>query len=278
MCAKRLRIPDLMEKMERKEKIVMITAYDYLAAEIADRCGVDMILVGDSLGNVVLGYDSTTQVTMEDMIHHVRPVVRGTQRALIVADMPFGSYQTGMETALENGVRLIKEGGAAALKLEGGQPMVPLVKAMTEIGIPVMAHIGLMPQTAKLWAGNKVQGRDEAGAWELVDAAQALEEAGAFAILLECVAAEAAALISEKVDVPTIGIGSGAGCDGQVLVGPDLYGLNTGRVPSFVKQYGDVAGEMSRAIQAYIEDVKEGRYPGEGHSFPMEKDEARKLY
>lgn len=278
MSKKNLRIPDLMKKVENKEKLIMVTAYDYLTSVIADSCGVDMLLIGDSLGTVVLGYETTSPVTMEDIIHHTRPVVRGAKQAMVVADMPFGSYQISNKLAIENAIRIVQEGGASAVKLEGGLEILDTVKCITKAGVPVIAHIGLLPQIAPLWDGYHTRGRDEASAWALVDAAVALEEAGAFAIVLECVAREAAALITEKTDIPTIGIGSGPDCDGQVLVGQDLFGMNVGGTPYFVKKFGDVAGEISKAISAYAEEVKNGTYPGESQTITMQSGEARKLY
>jgi len=271
-------IPKLMAKKGKGEKIVVVTAYDYPMAAIADTCGVDILLVGDSLGMVVLGYENTMPVSMEDMLHHTCPVVRAAQKALVVADMPYGSYQTGKEKALENAIRLIKEGGADAVKIEGGQEIVEVASAMHKMGIPVMAHIGLLPQTASLWGGYHVQGRDEAAAWALVEAAQALEEAGVFAVVLECIASEVAALITEKIDIPTIGIGSGPNCDGQVLVSHDLFGLTKGHIPFFVKKYAQLENEMIKAYDAFIEDVRTGAFPDAEHSFPMDAEEAKKLY
>ncbi len=277
MSNKVLRIPDLIKKAAKQEKLVMVTAYDYFTALIADSCGVDMILVGDSLGTVVLGYESTVAVTLEDILHHTRPVVRGTKRAMVIADMPFGTFQTSTEAALKAAVSLVKYGGAAAVKLEGGLEVAETVRAITKAGIPVMGHIGLLPQTAPLWDGYHIQGRDEESVLKLTEAALALEEAGAFALVLECVAKEAAKYISQKVKIPTIGIGSGPYCHGQVLVGQDLFGMNTGHVPSFVKKYGDVAAEMKKAFEAFLAEVKEGAYPQEAHSYSMEENEAEKL-
>jgi len=275
---KEMTIPKLMDKKRKGEKIVMVTAYDYPMAAIADACGIDLILVGDSLGMVVLGNENTMPVSMADMLHHTRPVVRAAQKALVVVDMPYGSYHTGKEKALENAIRLIKEGGADAVKIEGGQEMLEVAGAMSKMGIPVMAHIGLLPQTSSLWGGYHIQGRDEPAAWALVEAAQALEEAGVFAVVLECIASEVASLITEKIDIPTIGIGSGPHCDGQVLVSHDLLGLTQGHIPVFVKKYAQMEDEITKAYEAFIADVRSGAFPDAEHSFPMDAEEAKKLY
>ncbi len=259
------------------KKLVMVTAYDYPSAYLAEKAGVDMILVGDSLGNTVLGYDTTIPVTMDDMIHHTKAVCRAVNKAMVVTDMPYGSYHISTEQAAENALRLIQEGGAQAVKLEGSQ-WSPLVRELSQRGIPVMPHLGLEPQTASLWRGYKTHGRDEATAWALVDAAQAMEEAGAFAVLIECVAAEAAQLISEKIDIPTIGIGSGAGCDGQVLVFHDLLGITPGHTPKFAKKYANIGEDIEQAIAVYAQEVREGSFPDDEHSVPMEEDEAQRLY
>lgn len=275
---KPMNISRLLEKKLQGEKIVMVTAYDYPGALVAEAAGADILLIGDSLGNVVLGYDSTVKVTMADMLHHTRPVARAAKNALVVADMPFGSYQISIEEALRNAVLLIKEGGAAAVKLEGGREIAPLVAALTAAGIPVMAHIGLLPQTAGMWHGYRIQGKDEASARKLLAEAEALEQSGAFSVLLECVASEAAALITKTLHVPTIGIGSGPMTDGQVLVFHDLVGLNEGHVPRFVKRYGSAAEHMRQAISQYAEEVRQGLYPDDEHSFPMDTDELKRLY
>ena len=225
----------IQEKVNNGEKLVMVTAYDYPSAYLAQQADVDMILVGDSLGNVILGYDTTIPVTMEDMLHHTRAVSRAVSQPMVIADMPYGSYHVSVEQAVTNAMRLIQEGGAHAVKLEGSH-IAPLVKEMSLRGIPVMAHLGLEPQNASLWNGYRTCGRDEATAWALVEAAQDMEEAGAFAVLIECVAAEAARLITEKIDIPTIGIGSGVDCNGQVLVWHDILGIGNSHTPKFAKQ------------------------------------------
>lgn len=273
----KVNIAALQEKKERGEKITVLTAYDYPMAHVADEAGVDVLLVGDSVGTVALGYDSARQVTMEDMLHHVKPVVAAARRALVVADMPFGSYHICEERTIENALRLLGEGGCRAVKLEGGREIVPTVSDLTRRGIPVMAHIGLRPQTANLWEGRQVQGLDEETALELVNTAQALEEAGAFAIFMECVTAEVARLITEKVDVPTIGCGCGPDCDGQALLFHDAIGL-TDVQPIYVRQFLAGRDLMEQAVQEYCRQVWEGAYPDEEHSFHMDQDEAKRIY
>ncbi len=273
----KVNIAALQEKKERGEKITVLTAYDYTMAHVADEAGVDVLLVGDSVGTVALGYDSARQVTMEDMLHHVKPVVAAARRALVVADMPFGSYHICEERTIENALRLLGEGGCRAVKLEGGMEIVPIVSDLTRRGIPVMAHIGLRPQTANLWEGRQVQGLDEETALELVNTAQELEEAGAFAIFLECVTAEVARLITEKVDVPTIGCGCGPDCDGQALLFHDAMGL-TDVQPIYVKQFLEGRDLMEQAVQEYCREVREGSYPDDEHSYHMDQDEAKRIY
>ena len=273
----KVNIAALQEKKERGEKITVLTAYDYTMAHVADEAGVDVLLVGDSVGTVALGYDSARQVTMEDMLHHVKPVVAAARRALVVADMPFGSYHICEERTIENALRLLGEGGCRAVKLEGGMEIVPIVSDLTRRGIPVMAHIGLRPQTANLWEGRQIQGLDEETALELVNTAQELEEAGAFAIFLECVTAEVARLITEKVDVPTIGCGCGPDCDGQALLFHDAMGL-TDVQPIYVKQFLEGRDLMEQAVQEYCREVREGSYPDDGHIYHMDQDEAKRIY
>ena len=270
-------IAALQDKKERGEKITVLTAYDYTMAHMADEAGVDVLLVGDSVGTVSLGYDSARQVTMEDMLHHVKPVVAAARRALVVADMPFGSYHICEERTIENALRLLAEGGCRAVKLEGGMEIVPIVSDLTRRGIPVMAHIGLRPQTANLWEGRQIQGVDEETALELVNTAQELEEAGAFAIFLECVTAEVARLITEKVDVPTIGCGCGPDCDGQALLFHDAMGL-TDVQPVYVKQFLAGRDLMEQAVEEYCREVREGTYPDDEHSYHMDQDEAKRIY
>jgi len=261
---------------ERGEKITMVTAYDYPMALLADRAGVDMILVGDSVGMVVLGYENPVPVTVDDIIHHTRPVVRGAKRPLIVADMPFMTYHVSREQTVTNAARLIQEGGADAVKLEGGREVAHTVKALVEVGIPVQAHIGLMPQRASVGGSFKVQGRDAATAEAIIGDALALDEAGAFSVVLEFVTAEAAEVITEKVGIPTIGIGSGPMCDGQVLVLHDILGVYD-RAPPFARPYANLNKVVLEALSAYRDDVRSAKYPGEKYTVHMDADEAEKL-
>jgi 3-methyl-2-oxobutanoate hydroxymethyltransferase len=263
---------------EDAKPIVMVTAYDYTWAGIFDEAGVDMLLVGDSLGNNVLGYTSTLPVTLDEMIHHGKAVARGAKYALVVVDLPFMSYQASIEQALMSGGRVLKETGAQAVKLEGGAEIAPAVSRMTLSGIPVVAHIGLTPQHVNQLGGYKVQGKGEEAAKKLLDDARSLEEAGAFAIVLECVPAALAAHLSQKAAVPTIGIGAGAGCDGQVLVYHDLLGLNTGFKPKFVKRFKNLRAEAIDGIETYCREVRERSYPSEEYSFKMDEQVLQKLY
>ena len=256
----------------------MITAYDYAMARNVDEAGIDMILVGDSVGNVMLGYSSTIPVTMDAMIHHTQAVVRGTKYALVVGDMPFMSYQASEAEGLMNAGRFLKEGGCAAIKLEGGSEVCPLVKKMVTAGIPVMGHIGLTPQSVNQFGGFKVQGKDVAAAQKLVDDAKALEAAGAFSIVLECVPAALAAKVSEMISIPTIGIGAGNGCDGQVLVCNDLLGVSNGFTPKFVKKYRDLHEEIVGAVSEYISDVRDRSFPAPEHTFKIDDEVLEKLY
>lgn len=258
-------IHDLQAMADAGEKIPMLTAYDYLSAQILDEAGIPILLVGDSLGMVVLGYDSTVPVTMEEMLHHTRAVRRGTTRALVVGDMPFGTYQGSIDAGLANAMRFLKEGGAHAVKLEG--PKVELTRRLVEAGVPVMAHLGLTPQSVNQLGGFKVQGRDEAAADRLVEDALALEAAGAFALVLEAVPAELGRRVTEALRIPTIGIGGGADTDGQVLVFHDLLGLTAGRLPRFVKQYATLRNEIIDAAKAYSAEVASGDFPGPEHRY-----------
>lgn len=252
---------------ENKQKLTMLTAYDYSTAKLFDEAGVDSILVGDSLGNVILGYEDTISVTMEDMIHHGAAVARGAKNALVVVDMPFMSYQTSVYDALYNAGRLMKEGRAGAVKLEGGAGVCPQIKAITECGIPVVGHLGLTPQSVNAFGGYKVQGRDDAAAKRLIDDARKVEEAGAFAVVLECVPAKLAKTISDELSIPTIGIGAGNGCDGQVLVYQDMLGMFSDYVPKFVKQFANVGEIIREAVKSYIDEVSDGTFPDEEHSY-----------
>lgn len=260
------------------EKITMLTAYDYSTAKLMDEAGINGILVGDSLGNVMLGYEDTISVTMEDMIHHGAAVARGAKNSLVVIDMPFMSYQTSVYDAVMNAGRLMKEGRANAVKLEGGASVCPQIKAITEASIPVMAHLGLTPQSINAFGGNKVQGKSEAAAKKLIEDALAVQEAGAFAVVLECIPAKLAAIVTEKLDIPTIGIGAGAGCDGQILVYQDMLGMFTDYVPKFVKKFADCGTIMKEAFAEYAKETSEGTFPGEEHTFKIDDDVLEKLY
>lgn len=260
------------------DKITMLTAYDYSMAKLMDEAGINMLLVGDSLGMVMLGYEDTLSVTMEDMIHHTAAVARGAKNALVVGDMPFMSYQASVYDAVVNAGRLMKEGRCNAVKLEGGAAVCPQIKAITEASIPVMAHIGLTPQSVNAFGGFKVQGKSEEAARRILEEAKAVEEAGAFAVVLECVPAKLAELITKTVNIPTIGIGAGAGCDGQVLVYQDMLALFSDFKPKFVKHFADVGSVMREGFKAYIEEVKAGTFPAEEHTFKIDDQIIEKLY
>jgi len=249
------------------EKISMLTAYDYSTAALVDGAGVDMILVGDSLGMVVLGYDSTLPVTMEDMLHHTQAVSRAVKRAMVIGDMPFMSYQVSAQEAVKNAGRFMKEAGAHGVKLEGGQEVAEAVRKITASGIPLVGHLGLTPQSVHQLGGYKVQGKDDKTARKLMEDAKTLEEAGAFSIVLECVPAPLAGEISRELTIPTIGIGAGVECDGQVLVVNDMLGMFEKFTHKFVKKYAELSGEIQAAVGRYIDEVKDGTFPGEEHSF-----------
>lgn len=258
--------------------ITMLTAYDYSMAKIVDDAGIDMILVGDSLGNVVLGYDSTLPVTMEDMLHHTKAVCRGADRAMVVTDMPFLSYQVSKKEAVRNAGRIMKETGARAVKLEGGQEIADAVRAIVNAGIPVCGHLGLTPQSINQLGGFKVQGKDIAAARKMIDDALAIEKAGAFCLVLECVPTPLAKLITEQLKIPTIGIGAGPHCDGQVLVINDILGLDPRFTPKFVKRYANLHENVTAAIQQYREEVSARTFPDPEHSFGMSDEVLEKLY
>jgi len=258
---RKIRVPDLLLMKERGERIVMLTAYDATMARLFDRAGVDLLLVGDSLGNVILGLDTTIPVTMEAMIHHTRAVTRGASRALVVADLPFLSYQVSPEQAIQNAARLFQEGGAAAVKLEGGRPMANTVRRLTEAGLPVMGHVGLTPQHVHYLGGMRQQARNEQGAQDLLLDALALEDAGAFAVVLEAIPDAVAEAVTSRLKIPTIGIGAGPHCNGQVLVSYDALGLFDSFVPPFVKQYAQLGQMVLNAAQNYANDVREGVFP-----------------
>ncbi len=270
-------VVDIQRMKEEGTRITMLTAYEVGFARMIDRVEVDMILVGDSLGMVALGYDSTVPVTMDEMLHHARAVRRGVERAVLVGDMPFLSYQVDVPTAVTNAGRFFKEAGCDAVKLEGGREICPQVTAIVRAGMPVMGHIGLTPQTAGRLGGFKVQGRDLATARRLLDDAQALADAGVFAIVLECVPDQLAAVITEKVKVPTIGIGAGPHCDGQVLVTHDLVGLFEKFTPSFVKKYANLAPIIHQALTAFVDEVRGGVFPADEHTFAAPADLRERL-
>jgi len=255
---KPVRVPDLRSMKEKGEKIAMLTAYDFTMARLLDRAGIDVILVGDSLGMVVLGYETTLPVTLDMMIHHTRAVSRGARRALIVADMPFLTFQLSIEEAMRNAGRLIQEGGAAAVKIEGGRQIVDTAKRLVDIGVPVMGHLGLTPQSVHQLGGFRPQGRDSEAAEKLIKDAQALEKAGVFGIVLESIPSDLAGRVTASLKIPTIGIGAGPQCDGQVLVSYDALGLSDGPVPPFAKQYAQLAETILSTARAYIEDVRAG--------------------
>jgi 3-methyl-2-oxobutanoate hydroxymethyltransferase len=269
----KLPLPEVAQMKRRGDRIVMVTAYDAPSGRIADDAGVDLILVGDSAAMVVLGHDSTVPATVDEMIILTRAVNRGARRPLVIADLPFGSYQVSDQQALETAVRFVKEAAADAVKLEGAGPMLSRVRALTSAGIPVMGHIGLTPQTATMLGGFKAQGRNAAKAVQLYEDALALEAAGCFAVVLEAVPAAVAARITQALTIPTIGIGAGAGCDGQVLVWHDLLGLYDGSAPRFVKQYAELAPTMRDAVASYAADVRNGAFPEAKHTYSISEDE-----
>jgi len=267
----RITINQIKEMKQKGEKITMITAYDYSTAKIVDEAGIPLILVGDSLGMVVLGYESTIPVTMEDMLHHTKAVVRGTKQTMVIGDMPFMTYHISVKDALRNAARFIQEAGAQAIKLEGGVTVAEKVRRIVDCGIPVMGHIGLTPQSIHQFGGFKIQGKTAEAAARLLEDARALEEAGAFAIVLETVPAPLAALIMQKISVPTIGIGAGIGCDGQVQVVNDVLGSFADFVPKHAKQYAKLGEIMRKAVAEYYDEVKAGSFPTEKHSFSLDE-------
>ena len=263
-------VTSVLRQKAEGEKLIMLTAYDYSTAKLMDEAGVEILLVGDSLGNTILGYPDTLSVTMEDMIHHSAAVARGAENALIVTDMPFMSYQGSVYDAVMNAGRLVKEGRAQSIKLEGGRLFCPHIKAITEAQIPVMAHLGLTPQSVNAFGGYKVQGRDEEGGKNLIEDALAVEAAGAFALVLECVPTELAALVTNILKIPTIGIGAGAGTDGQVLVYQDMLAMYGGKSPKFAKVFADAGALIKEGFRAYINETKSGTFPDEEHSYAIE--------
>ncbi|HDR7633175.1 3-methyl-2-oxobutanoate hydroxymethyltransferase [Bacillus cereus] len=269
---------DFLKMKEQGEPITMLTAYDYPSAKLAEEAKVDMILVGDSLGMVVLGYDSTVPVTVEDMIHHTKAVRRGAKETFIVTDMPFMSYHVSLQDTMVNARRIVQESGAHALKVEGAGEVISTIHYLTNAGVPVVAHLGLTPQSVGVLGGYKVQGKDAESAKKLIEDAKKCEEAGAIALVLECVPMQLAELISEQLTIPTIGIGAGKKVDGQVLVYHDLISYGVNRVPKFVKQYTSVQEEIVRGISQYVTEVKTGQFPEEKHSFTMKEEECLALY
>lgn len=270
--------PTVLElKRKKGARLAMLTAYDYPSARLVSEAGVDLILVGDSLGMVVLGYDSTVPVTMDDMVHHTRATRRGAPEAFVIADMPFLSYATP-EQAIANAARLMKDAGADSVKVEGGTEVVPIVEALVRAGVPVLGHVGLTPQTASALGGYKLQGKDEAQARKIVEDAAALEAAGCWGVVLELVPAPLAKLITERIGIPTIGIGAGSDCDGQVLVFHDMVGLFSGFTPTFVKRYTEAGAAIRKAVERYAEEVRSGAFPSGSQSFGMKDEVVRRLY
>ena len=269
--------PSLRANKQRGERLVCLTAYDYPTARIIDEAGIDIVLVGDSLGNVVLGYGNTVPVTLDEIMIHLKAVRRAVQRALLVADMPYGSFHTGADDAVKNALRLVKEGGAEAIKLEGGRKRLPLIKRLVDEEIAVMGHIGLTPQSINKLGAYRVQGKTAEAARELLDDALALEEAGAFAIVLEVVPREIAQLITKSVSIPTIGIGAGAGCDIQVLVLHDMLGLSFGKLARFVRPYANLHQTITDAVTRYADDVRNGSYPSDAESYALPAEAAAEL-
>lgn len=261
------------EQKIRKDKITMLTAYDYSMAKCMEDAGINAILVGDSLGMVMLGYEDTLAVTMEDMLHHTKAVGRACHNSMVIADMPFMSYQTSVYDAVYNAGRLIKEGRANAVKLEGGVKVCPQIKAIVQASIPVIGHLGLTPQSINEFGGFKVQAKDRKAVGKIMEDAKAIEEAGAFAVVLECIPAKVAALITRELQIPTIGIGAGSDCDGQVLVYQDMLGMYTELTPKFVKKFAEVGTMMSKAFLKFIKETKSGSFPGEENSFYIEDKE-----
>lgn len=274
-------VSTLIKQKQSGDKITMLTAYDYSTAKMQDECGVNCILVGDSLGMVMLGYENTLPVTMEDMIHHTKAVSKGAENAFVIADMPFMSYQTSVYDAVSNAGRLIKEGNAHAVKLEGGAEVCEQIDAITKASVPVVAHLGLTPQSVNAFGGFKVQGKNFERAEQLVEDALKVEKAGACMVVLECIPAELAEVITKKLTIPTIGIGAGAGCDGQVLVYQDMLGMFSGFTPKFAKKFADVGSLMKSGFKEYINEIKSGAFPAVEHTFKIDSEviaEVKKKY
>lgn len=275
---KKFTTSSLLKAKNDGKKISMLTAYDYSTAKILDEAGVDTLLVGDSLGMVILGYENTLKVTIEDMIHHVKAVSRGAKYAFVIGDMPFLSYHISIEESVRNAGRLIQEGNAHAVKLEGGREVIDKIKAIVNAQIPVVGHLGLTPQSVNMFGGFKVQGKSEGQAKKIIEDALLLQEAGVCAIVLECVPEKLAKIISDKLDVPTIGIGAGKYCDGQVLVTQDMLGMYTDFTPKFVKKYANLHDEIVKATKSYINEMNEGVFPGKEHGFRIDDEVIEKLY
>lgn len=264
---RKMTVPEVRSMKERGEKIVCLTAYDYCFARILDESGIDLLLVGDSLGSVVQGHDSTLPVTVEDIIYHTRAVIRGRKRALVVSDMPFMTFQLGVDEAKRNAGRLIQEGGAESVKLEGGVTQAATIEALVKMGVPVMGHVGLTPQSVHQFGGYRIQGRGEADARNILDDALAVEQSGAFAVVLEGIPVQLAREITRRVSIPTIGIGAGMHCDGQILVVHDMLGLFDDFTPKFVKRYANLKDTIAGAVQSYMEEVRTEAFPAEEHTF-----------
>ena len=273
----RLTLADLAEMAQQKRRIAMVTAYDASSARLADQAGLDVVLVGDSAAMTILGHDSTLPVTMDEMVMLTRAVTRAVRHALVVADMPFGAYQPGEDEAVRNAIRFVKDAGADAVKLEGAGRTLTRISAILDAGIPVVGHVGLTPQSASLSGSYKARGRTAAEARRIFDEARALERAGCFAVVLEAIPAPVAARITDVLKIPTIGIGAGPACDGQVLVWHDLLGLTTGHVPRFVKQYADLKGTILGALQTYVAEVRGAAFPGESHTYGIPNDELQRF-
>lgn len=278
MKKQRFTVDSFLKAKKNDQKISMLTAYDYSTAKLLDEAGVDSLLVGDSLGMVMLGYENTLQVTIEDMVHHCRAVSRGAERAMIIGDMPFLSYHISVEESVRNAGRLVQQGHVQAVKLEGGSNILDNVKAIVKAQIPVMGHLGLTPQSVNMFGGFKVQGREEEQARKIAEEALRLQDAGVFALVLECVPEQLAKIISGQLDIPTIGIGAGKYCDGQVLVMQDMLGMYTDITPKFVKKYADLSGAIKEAVTMYIDEMQTGVFPGKEHSFQMDAEVIAKLY
>lgn len=268
----------LVDMKKNKEKIAMVTAYDYPTAKLAENAGVDMILVGDSLGMVVLGYESTMQVTLDDMVHHGKAARRGAPNTFLVVDMPFGTFHGSLDQTLSNAVKIMQQTNAQAVKLEGADDVIPVILKLTSAGIPVVAHLGLLPQSAAVLGGYKVQGKTAAAAEKLIEDAIKCEQAGACAIVLECIPHQLTKKVSENLTVPTIGIGAGVDADGQVLVFHDMVKYGTHHIPKFVQEYANVGSAMTEGLQQYVDEVKSEKFPAEKHHFTMKEDQLQQLY